>query len=502
MEFVPDGVGQAPMILAEKTMEEPEPIRGLCLSVSQSIFLFREWLAIRLGRAPVRIPNRQIVIHLDGSLNIQALEGAIGQIVNRHQILRVRFLGIHAPSLNVPQTLFNPVLECVNSNKGLADLFRLGILDFASPLIGPHAFQQALLPSADVKLSSYDLKDLPEGSAVEELIHSPSGPVQAPFAYEGPLIRFVLYKMTPAKHSLVVVVHPIIADGRSLALLVRELAALLRTYSSYPSRGGHERPIQYWDFARWERILLQGQYHDLLRYWNARLSLMKTSSFTDLRFSRPAIPTSGALVEQLLVDDQFRATVKHLTRKHAITPYMLFLTGLALLLHLYSGIECVAIRGTQLNRTQPGSEALIGWLSNNHALIVNCAGNPTAISLMRQVREVVCGTYDNQSLPTSLLWTRADDSVLATFGLTPAWDVLNWPEGLAVDVVMEKAPPRGLNVRILEGRNRMTIVGWGPADQLEPSELRKALRNIHSIVTAIAENPERTVMNFREVLAP
>jgi amino acid adenylation domain-containing protein len=338
---------------AEPSADVIQPIArqgALPLSFAQERFWYLDRL--RPGNPDY---NCCSLLHVTGPLNVPALEQAINQIIRRHEVLR---------------TIFAEVEE--------------------QPV-------QVILPDQPITLPVLDLNDS-EARAVQERLASAEA--QRPFDLStGPLIRAHVRRINEREHLVAVTMHHIVNDGWSSDLFCKELASI---YSSYvagePSRLTAP-PIQYADFAHWERKQLSD---DRLRaqrsYWQQQLANLPEP----ITLSEQPLPPRSPRVARTQCFSIADSTLNHLqqfTRDYGVTLYATLMAGFAALLHLYSGEDDIVIGTPLSNRNRKETEELIGCLINTLALRVNLKGDPTFAELAKQVQKVMLAAQANQALP-------------------------------------------------------------------------------------------------------
>lgn len=298
------------------------------------------------------------VIQWLGVLDVQALEHSLRGIVQRHEILRTTF--------------------------GLND---------GQPVQQIGAAWPGELPLAD-------LSGLRPQAAASELQRLKLQQVHQPFDLaRGPLLRIILLRLHQQKHALSLVLNHIVADGWSMGLLVRELsafyqAALQREAVSLPAL-----PIQYADYALWQRRWLQGELLERqLSYWKQQLAGQQPLELpTD--HPRPALRTyNGALQSQVLPAPLVAALVA-LSQSLDVTLFMLLLTAFKVLLLRYSGLRDLSVGTPIANRTQAEVEGLIGFFVNTLVLRTDLSGNTTFEQAVRTVSSVCLDAYAHQDIP-------------------------------------------------------------------------------------------------------
>jgi amino acid adenylation domain-containing protein len=320
------------------------------LSFSQE----RLWLLSQLNAlgSAYHIPQ---VLKIDGRLNVAALERSFKEIVRRHEILRTRFKMIGGAPRQVVE----------------------------SPLLWQWAMQNV------TDASDKDLK----GVLRQEVL--------APFELEGgSLFRVVLLQRSALEHVLVIATHHIICDGWSLGVLARELRALYEAYSQGLEADLPELPMQYADYAIWQRDSVHRDTLDSqLAYWRQRLAELPAALNLPTDRPRPAMPSFRGAHHSFQVDRDGLDGIRRLARRESATLYMVLLAALQVVLSRWSGQKDVAVGSPIAGRNSRKSEDLIGFFINMLVLRTNLSDNPTFDIYLRQVRDVTLGAFANQEVP-------------------------------------------------------------------------------------------------------
>ena len=331
-----------------------------CISFAQQ----RLWFLAQLEGAS-RAYNMPALLRLRGELAATCLHRSLETIVQRHDILRTTFQSVEGRPMPV------------------------------------------ITPKADILLSVIDLQTLSGDVQTQEAKRRIVEVTQAPFDLgTGPLLRTHLIKLQPQDHLLVITLHHIIFDGWSIGVFVRELSALYTSFLGGAEASLPKLPIQYGDFAHWQRQWLQGEVLDRqLQYWRQQLAGVNGTSFLDLPTDhpRPAIQTYQGAKYEFIFPDSLAQSLKQLSQDQGVTLFMTLLGAFAALMGRYSGQEDIVIGSPIANRTRPELEPLIGFFANTLALRINLEGNPTFLTVLKQVQETTLQAYDHQDLPFEML---------------------------------------------------------------------------------------------------
>ncbi|HOU14126.1 MAG TPA: amino acid adenylation domain-containing protein [Anaerolineae bacterium] len=320
------------------------------LSFAQQRMWFHEQL--EPGQPTYNIP---IAVTLSGPLDSAALEGSLNAVVQRHASLRTTFVAVEGePVQIVAPTLWIP----------------LAVTDVAS------------LSSADV-----------EAQLVAE--------ARAPFDLaQGPLLRARLLRRAETECILQLTFHHIIFDGWSLGIFFRELGAFYAARVTGQTPTLPALPIQYEDFAVWQREWLPGEtLQRQLAYWKKRLSgaLPVLQLATDR--PRPSIQSHNGALYHFVLPDTLYAEMRAFAQREGVSLFMLLLAAFEVLLYRYTGQTDMLIGAPIANRTRSETEGLIGFFVNTLALRGDLSGDPTFGELLQRARQSALEAYEHQDLP-------------------------------------------------------------------------------------------------------
>ena len=303
--------------------------------------------------------NMFYVCELSGSLNMDALQTALAEIVKRHGALRTVF----AVENGEPVQIIKNVAE-----------FRLQVLDLRTSA-SPDLLKQVATVILQESTRAVDLT-------------------------VGPLFRTQLLKLADQEHMLLISLHHIIGDQWSMRLFRRELALLYDAFL-----GGRASPlsvpaIQFTDYARWEKQMLDaGLWDGQLAYWRKQLS----GPFSRLQFQRAKIGTtvlSFRMSRKTFEFDEDRlGAIRTLAKRESCTPYMVVLTALNILLHFYTGQSDLRVGSLVANRTRRETENVMGHFLNTTILRTVLSPEMSVIRLLQQTRQITIEAQANQELP-------------------------------------------------------------------------------------------------------
>ncbi len=384
--------------LAGRGLTAPPIVRtkregALPLSYAQERLWFLDQM--EPGSVAYNIPG---VIRLKGRLQRSALEWAFGEVVRRHDALRTRF----------------------EEREGVA--------------------VQVIETDRAWKLETIDLEELSEEEKqkqIEELAKNEGG---RPFELsKGPLVRVRLARLGEEDHVLFFTLHHIVADGWSLGILVREMGQLYGAYASAQPSRLPELPIQYADFAVWQRGWLQGQVlEEQLNYWKRCLRDVPVLELPTDR-ARPSVQSYNGASERAVISKELLDGLNELGQREGVTLFMTLTAVFRVLLSRYSGQEDIVIGTPIANRNRAETEELIGFFVNTLVLRTDMSGDPTFLELLKRERQVAMEAYEHQDLPFERLV--AELQVERDLTRNPLFQVM---------FVLQNTPKKALNLEGLE----------------------------------------------------
>ncbi|HEX8146261.1 MAG TPA: condensation domain-containing protein, partial [Pyrinomonadaceae bacterium] len=347
--------------LAERDDPESKPLSirpaprdgNIPLSFAQQRLWFLEQL--EPGTPLYNVPAG---VRLRGPLDVEALSRALSEVVRRHEALRTTFAEADGRPAQV--------------------IAEAG--DFALPL-------------EDLSGLSAEAR---EGEAARLL----SEEARRPFDLRrGPLLRARLLRLSGQEHVVVLVMHHIISDGWSSGVLVGELSALYAAFSRGEGSPLAGLPVQYADYAVWQREHLAGETLDgQLSYWRERLAGVPILELPTER-PRTAARTHAGATHSFKVPDAVGQRLKELSLREDVTLFMTMLAAFNVLLYRYSNQEDIAVGTPIAGRRLPELEGLIGFFVNTLVLRTDLSGDPSFRELLGRVREVTLGAYTHQDVP-------------------------------------------------------------------------------------------------------
>jgi amino acid adenylation domain-containing protein len=302
---------------------------------------------------------------------------------------------------------------------------------------------QVIEPPLLWQLTVVDLEHLAEMEREAEALRLAIEEAHRPFDLSrGPLLRARLWRINSGLHLLLVTAHHIVSDGWSLGIFVEELSATYRaSVESRPSPLG-ELPIQYADYAVWQREHLAGEALDeQLAYWKRQLA--GHLPVLELPGDRAHLPATNFRVasESWPLDTSLTEKVRRFSRERGVTFFMTLLTAFQTLLHRYTGLEDILVGTPIAGRTRLETEKLIGLFANTLVLRGDLSGAPTFEELLERVREMTLEAHAHQDVPFEMLVEE----------LQPDRD-LNRPPIFQVMMVLQNAPLPEMKLPELEAQ--------------------------------------------------
>ncbi|MFP2913034.1 non-ribosomal peptide synthetase, partial [Pyxidicoccus sp. 3LFB2] len=306
------------------------------------------------GSAVYNIPA---ALRLTGSLDVSALQRALTELVRRHESLRTTF---HNANGQPSQRILEPA-------------------PFALPV---------------VDLSSLEAPEAEVRRLAEEEAH-------APFALDrGPLLRASLLRLGAQEHVLLLNMHHVVSDGWSMDVLVREMTALYEGFRQGQPVSLPELPVQYADYAVWQRDWLKGAVLEAqIGWWKQHLSGAPPVLELPTDFQRPAVQSFRGAAIPVQLSRSVSEALKALCQEEGVTPFMALLAAYQLLLSRYSGQEDIVVGSPIAGRRVAELEGLIGFFVNTLALRTRLEGNPSFRQVLARVKETTLGAFAHQDIP-------------------------------------------------------------------------------------------------------
>jgi len=222
---------------------------------------------------------------------------------------------------------------------------------------------------------------------------------ESPFDLTQPLLRLSLIKLKQFEHILLITTHHIVSDRWSVGVFLRELSQLYNAFCNSESSPLSELPIQYGDFAIWQRQWLQGEVLETqTNYWKQKLNNLSVLELPTDRKRLP-VPSYKGSHFPLSLSQTLSEKLRNLSAQSGVTLFTMLLTAFQVLLHRYTHQDDIVVGTDIANRDRTEVEPLIGLLVNTLVLRTDVSQNPTFRELLQRVREVVLGAFAHKDLP-------------------------------------------------------------------------------------------------------
>ena len=456
----PTIAGMAARVEAARRGESEKPDRPMRASRDAQLPLSyaqqRLWFLHQLDPQSA-VYNIPLALRLTGELDEEALGRAVSRLVERHEVLRTRFVA----SDDEPMQVIDP--------SGDVDLRRL---DFSGS------------------------EDDAQRWAQQE--------ARAPFDLSrGPLVRVSLLRLGANEHVLLFVMHHSVVDGWSVGIVLEELGRLYDDCRSGETSPLPGLPVQYADYAIWQRRWLDGAIHERqVSYWTQQLQGLEVLELTPDR-PRPSVQTFNGACETLELPASIGQALHRVSRDEGATMFMTLLAAFQLLLARYTGRKDVAVGTTVANRTQLEVEGLVGFFVNTLVMRTNLDGNPSFREVVRRVRKTCLDAYAHQDLPFEKLVEELHperDLSRSPF-FTILFQLQNAPESpLAMSGLETETYPLGTNTAKFDLHLALSETAGQLAgsieyntDLFEPETVRRLLNHYATLLEGVAADPEQPV---------
>ncbi len=403
--------------------------------------------------------------HLVGQLNLSALEESINEIIRRHEILRTTFAFLDG----------QPV--------------------------------QIIAPTLTVPLHRIDLRSLSGSQKDTEIQRLTIEECQRSFNLNhGSLVRTTLLQLGAEEYVLLLNIHHIVFDGWSVATFFRELRLLYQAFVNGQPSPLTELPIQYADFALWQRQWLQGEVlSEQLDYWKQQLTDLPILQLPSDR-PRPAIQTYRGTRQPLALCKSLTEKLTQFSQQEGVTLFMTLLAAFQTLLFRYTSSADIQVGSLIANRHHQEIESLIGFFVNTLVLRSDFSDSPTFRQLLKQVRDVTLEAYSHQDLPFEKLVEE----------LEPERDLSRHPL-FQIGFALQNVPIQALELEGLTINHRLEhngaakfdlflelfetpdgISGWFEysTDLFDAATISRIGENFQTLVAGIVANPDQKVADL------
>jgi amino acid adenylation domain-containing protein len=307
--------------------------------------------------------NIPVALRLQGHLNQVALTQSLAEIIQRHEALRTNFVTVNGQPTQVINTLTNWTVSVIN-------------LQHLSPEEQKNAAKKLVKEQA---LQPFDL------------------------ANEA-LVRATLIVLNNNEYWLSLCLHHVISDGWSMGVFIEELTALYNAVNQGQVSPLKPLPIQYTDFAIWQRKWFRGEVlENQLNYWRKQLAEAPTFLPLPTDKPRPARQSFTGAHQEFQLSLELTQKLTELSQQQGVTMFMTLLAAYGTLLYRYTGQSDILIGTPIANRNRREIESLIGFFVNTLVMRTDCSENPSFQELLMRVREMSLGAYTHQDLPFEML---------------------------------------------------------------------------------------------------
>lgn len=400
-------------------------------------------------------------VRLKGSLNVAALEQSFNEIVRRHEALRTTFKTVDG----------QPV--------------------------------QAINPTLRLTLPILDWRQLSESEREAEVLRLADEERERPFDLaNGPLLRITAVRLDEAVYVALLTMHHIVSDAWSTGIFVRELSTLYEAFSTGQPSPLPELPIQYADFAVWQRQWLQGEVLDTqLTYWKKQLSGNLPVLQLPTDHPRPRVQTFRGARRSFSLSTDLTEALKALSQKEEATLFMTLLAAFKTLLYRYTSQADILVGSPIANRNRTEVEGLIGFFVNTLVLRTDLSGNPTFRELLRRVRQVTWDAYDHQDLPFEKLVDELQPE--RDLSYSPLFQVKFMLENAPkVDLILSGLTLSSLHLENATAKLDLSLDMYQTAsglmgvfeyntDLFEEATINQLVEHFRNVLSGIVNNPEQ-----------
>ncbi|HKH43411.1 MAG TPA: amino acid adenylation domain-containing protein, partial [Thermoanaerobaculia bacterium] len=357
--------------------------------------------------------NIPVALRVEGRLRVDVLARALSEVMRRHEALRTTF----------------------------------GEVD-GEPV-------QVIAAAGALSLPVVDLAGLPQALREAEASRRIGEEALRPFDLaQGPLLRAALLRLDAEEHAALLTLHHIVSDGWSRSVLVEEIGALYAAFLDEGLEDGPsplpELPVQYADYAEWQRSWLSGEVLEAeLGYWRGRLAGLPPRLELPTDRPRPAVQTHRGAAQAVALSPELSARLSALGRREGATPFMTLLAGWQALLGRYAGSEDLAVGTPIAGRNREETEKLIGFFVNTLVLRGDLSGGPSFQELLGRVRQASLEAHEHQEIPFErLVEELAPERSLSNSPLFQVLFVLQNVPRRALDLPGLRLSPLGAEVEV------------------------------------------------------
>lgn len=419
------------------------------------------WLHSQIA-PEVPVYNEPVTIYRDGPLDLAILQRCFAEVMRRHEAWRTTFDVING----------EPV--------------------------------QIIHPVPQVKLPFVDLRHLPEAERNDAALNLATEDARRPFDLKQcPLLRVLVVRLADEEYRIYITLHHMIFDGISIyRVFLPELAALYEAFSGGKPSSLAELPVQYADFAQWQRDYLRNEVLSRhLDYWRAKLSGELPVLELPTDYARPAVQSFRGSIQTLHLSKPLSDDLKALSKRENSTLFITLLAAFKTLLHRYTGQDDILIGTLAAARKRSEFENLLGCFQNPVVVRSDFGGDPTFRQILAQVRETTLGALQHDEVPFELvvkeLHTERDLSrnplVQVAFTLVPqvaspsaGWSAGQWD-------VETGAAKFDLYLEMEDEADGLTARFMYRTDLFRPETIERLRANFTTLLEGIAADPAQSL---------
>ena len=400
---------------------------------------------------------------LEGTLSIGALEAAVNEIIRRHEILRTTF----------------------TTDNGIPT--------------------QVIAETLEIKIPLIDRSQIPDPEKYQSVQRCVSEEAQRPFNLAtDALVRVKLWRLSSESHVLTITIHHIVFDGWSMGVFWQELSTLYKAFYLGENSSLPELPIQYADYALWQREWLKGNVLETqLNYWQQQLK--DAPPLLELPYDRPrpSVQTFRGATEAFQFDKELTEQLHNLSQRSGCTLFMTLLAAWSSLLYRYSGQSDILVGSPIANRNRPEIEPLIGFFVNTLVMRTQFQENQSFADVLNSVRRTALDAYANQDIPFEQLVSELQPK--RSLSYNPLFQVMF----VLQNAKMEPIEFPGVTSHQLERENTVAkfdltlfveetesglIGSWKyNSDLFAPSTIRRWIGHFQVLLESIVANPQQQV---------
>jgi amino acid adenylation domain-containing protein len=359
---------------------------------------------------------------------------------------------------------------------------------------------QIIAPELILSVPVQDLRALPSGERNATASRLIAGEGRLPFDLaRGPLLRYQILRLADEEWESVLAVHHIIFDGWSLALFNREMSALSAAFAAGRPSPLADLPIQYADYAVWQREQLAGGFFEgQLKYWLQQLAGPLPLLQLPCMRPRPVNRTARGSVEYRVLPWELNRSVEALGRRNRATPFITYLSAFCALIHRYSLQDDLLVGTPIAGRNRIDTEGLLGLFVNTLVLRTDISGNPTFTTLLSRIRKTALDAFSNQEIPFEELVRALHPERFSSS--TPLFQVMF----NLINVEVETKPwglangtsKYDLTLTLVPTSSGMQCVWEYSSDLFGAADIRRMAEHFETLLAGIVVDPERGILEL------